>query len=185
MERILAMVEGLSISEITNFDQIYQSILKEFLEKSTVWDFYRMTRKQYINKDEGERESFILKYYNAMVQVNFCYLLSAVSDVSLKFSDVLFVVVLLANDESELKLSFAYKLIPFSANDLGFKDKFCSVSFVSLIINLSFISSSDKICSVSEVLLANDSLSEFEFESESESKSLDVKLPFEYNLTHF
>ena len=53
MERILAMVEGLSTSEITNFDQIDQSILKEFLEKSTVWDFYRMARKQYINKDEG------------------------------------------------------------------------------------------------------------------------------------
>ena len=156
MEGILAMVEGPSTSEITNFDQIDQSILKEFLEKSTVWDFYEMTREQYINKDEGERKSLILKYYNTMVQGNFCYLLSAVSDVSLRFSDALFVVVLLANDESELKLSFAYKLIHLSANDLRLKDKFCSVSFVSLIINLSFISSSDKICSVSEALLAND-----------------------------
>ena len=115
-----------------------------------------MTREQYINKDEGEIKSLILKYYNTMVQDNFCYLLSAVSDVSLRFSDVLFVV-LLANDESELFL--AYKLIHFSANDLGFKDKFCPDSFVSLIINLSFVSSSDKICSVSEALLANDSLS--------------------------
>ena len=70
-------------------------------------------------------------------------MLSAVSDVSLRFSDVLFDVVLLANNSA-------------------FKDKFCSVSFVSLIINLSFISLSDKICSVSEALLANDSLSEFE-----------------------
>ena len=112
-----------------------------------------------------------MKYYNTMVQGNFCYLLPAVSDVSLKFSDVFFVFVLLAKDESELKLSFAYKLIPFSANSLGFKDKFFSVSFVSLIINFSFISSSDKICSVSEALLANDSLSEFESESESKSES--------------
>ena len=156
------MVEGLSTSEITNFDRIDQSILKEFLEKSTVWDFYRMARKQYINKDEGQRKSLILKYYNTMVQGNFCYLLPAVSDVSLKFSDVFFVFVLLAKDESELKLSFAYKLIPFSANDLGFKDKFCSVSFVSLITDLPFISSFDNICSVHEALLANDSLSTFE-----------------------
>ena len=100
------MVEGLSTSEITNFDQIDQSILKEFLEKSTVWDFYRMARKQYINKDEGQRKSLILKYYNTMVQGNFCYLLPAVSDVSLKFSDVFFVFVLLAKDESEIKTVF-------------------------------------------------------------------------------
>ena len=110
MEGILAMVEGPSTPEITNFDQIDQSILKEFIEKSSVWDFYEMTREQYINKDEGERKSLILKYYNTMVEGNFCYLLSAVSDVSLRFSDVLFVV-LLANDKSEL--IFAYKLIHF------------------------------------------------------------------------
>ena len=94
-----------------------------------------------------------------MAEGNFCYLLSAVSDVSLRFSDVLFVV-LLANDKSEL--IFAYKLIHFWANDLGFKDRFCSVSFVSLITDLPFISSFDNICSVHEALLANDSLSTFE-----------------------
>ena len=121
------MVEGPSTSEITNFDQIDQSILKKFLEKSTVWDFYEMAREQYISKDEGERKSLILKCHNTMVQGNFCYLLSAVSDVSLRFSDVFFIV-LLANDESEL--IFAYKLIHFWANNLGFKDKFCSVSFI-------------------------------------------------------
>ena len=34
------MMEGPSASEVTNFDQIDQSVLKEFLGKSTVWDFY-------------------------------------------------------------------------------------------------------------------------------------------------
>ena len=50
------MVEGPSTPEITNFDQIDQSILKEFIEKSSVWDFYEMTREQYINKDKGEKK---------------------------------------------------------------------------------------------------------------------------------
>ena len=71
-----------------------------------------------------------------MVKGNFCYLLSAISDVSLKLSelfdvDTLHSVILLANNS-------------------GFGVKFCSV-FIS-IINLS----SDKFCSVSEALLAND-----------------------------
>ena len=95
-----------------------------------------MTKEQYITKDEGEKRSLILQYYNTMVKGNFCYLLSAVSDVSLKLSelfdvDTLYSVILLANDS-------------------GFGVKFCSV-FIS-IINLS----SDKFCSVSEALLAND-----------------------------
>ena len=33
------MVEAPSTSEVTNFDQIDQSLFKEFLEKATVWDF--------------------------------------------------------------------------------------------------------------------------------------------------
>ena len=60
MEGILAMVEGLSTSEVTNFDQTDPSVFKEFLEKSTVWDFYEMTREQYSTKDDGEKRSLIL-----------------------------------------------------------------------------------------------------------------------------
>ena len=77
MEEILAMVEGPSTSEVKNFDQIDQSLFKEFLEKTSVWDFHEMTREQYSTKDEGE-ESLIINYYNAMVKGKFCYLLSAV-----------------------------------------------------------------------------------------------------------
>ena len=59
MEGIFEMIERPSTSqEITNFNQIDQSILKEFLEKSTVWDFYEMTKEQYTNKDEGEKKIF-------------------------------------------------------------------------------------------------------------------------------
>ena len=88
--------------------------------------------------------------------------MSAVSDVSLKLSelfdvDTLYSVILLANDS-------------------GFGVKFCSV-FIS-IINLS----SDKFCSVSEALLANDiyvsedSESEFDPRSEVKSQSSEVRL---------
>ena len=67
---------------------------------------------------------------------NFCYLFSAVSDVSLKLSEL-------------FDVNTLYSVI-LLANDSGFGVKFCSV-FIS-IINLS----SDKFCSVSEALLAND-----------------------------
>ena len=40
MEDILAMVDGPSTSEITSFDQIDQTIFKELLTKSSVWEFY-------------------------------------------------------------------------------------------------------------------------------------------------
>ena len=52
MEDILAMVEGPSTSEITNFNQIGHNIFKEFLAKSTVWDFYEMSKEEYLNKDD-------------------------------------------------------------------------------------------------------------------------------------
>ena len=65
------MIEGTSTSqEITNFNQIDQSILKEFIENSTVWNFYEMTKEQYTNRDEGEKKSLILQYCNKMVQGN-------------------------------------------------------------------------------------------------------------------
>ena len=79
------MVEGPSTSEVTNFDQIDQPLFKEFLEKTSVWDFHEMTKEQYSTKDEGEKKSLIINYYNAMVEGNFCYLLSAVSAGSFEF----------------------------------------------------------------------------------------------------
>ena len=53
------MVEGPSTSEITTFDQIDQSLFNEMLQKSSVWDFYEITKEEYINKDEGERKPLI------------------------------------------------------------------------------------------------------------------------------
>ena len=66
MEDILAMVEGPSTSEITTFDQIDQNLFKEFLTKTCVWDFYEMSREEYLNKDYIQKQSLILKFYNEM-----------------------------------------------------------------------------------------------------------------------
>ena len=67
MEAILAMVEGPSTSEITSFDQIDHSVFQELLQKSSVWDFYEISKEEYMNKDDGEKKSLILKYYNYML----------------------------------------------------------------------------------------------------------------------
>ena len=54
MENILSMVEGPKPIEITNCDQIDQDILQEFLAKTSVWDFYEITREEYMNKSDND-----------------------------------------------------------------------------------------------------------------------------------
>ena len=68
MENILAMVEGSGTSEITNFGQIDQNLFQELLANSSVWDFYEISRKEYMNKNDSEKKSLILKFYNHMVK---------------------------------------------------------------------------------------------------------------------
>ena len=75
MEAVLAMVEGPSTSEITSFDQIDHSVFQELLQKSSVWDFYEISKEKYMNKDDCEKKSLILKYYNYMLRVSFnCFI---------------------------------------------------------------------------------------------------------------
>ena len=68
MENILAMVEGSGTSEITNFGQIDQNLFQELLANSSVWDFYEISRKEYMKKNDSEKKSLILKFYNHMVK---------------------------------------------------------------------------------------------------------------------
>ena len=68
MENILAMVERPGTSEITNFGQIDQNLFQELLANSSVWDFYEISRKEYMNKNDSEKKSLILKFYNHMVK---------------------------------------------------------------------------------------------------------------------
>ena len=64
MENILSMVEGSKTSEITSCDQIDQDLFQELLAKSSVWDFYEITREEYMNKSNNEKKSLIIKFYN-------------------------------------------------------------------------------------------------------------------------
>ena len=68
MENILAMVEGPKTSEITSCDQIDQDFFQELLVKSSVWDFYEITREKYMNKSHNEKPSLIIKFYNYILK---------------------------------------------------------------------------------------------------------------------
>ena len=68
MENILAMVEGPSSSEISNINQIDQNLLEEFLAKSSVWDFYEMTKEEYSSKGSDQKQVLIIRYYNEVVK---------------------------------------------------------------------------------------------------------------------
>ena len=61
MESILAMVVGPSTSEVTSFHQI-ETVFQELFAKSSVWDFYEISREDYMKKDDDEKKSLILKY---------------------------------------------------------------------------------------------------------------------------
>ena len=53
MEAVLAMLDGRSTSEITSFDLIDHSVFQELLQKSSVWNFYEISKGEYMNKDDG------------------------------------------------------------------------------------------------------------------------------------
>ena len=67
MQNILAIVEAPGTSEITSFDQIDQTVFLEILAKISVWDFYEISREEYMKKDDGEKKYLILKFCNYMV----------------------------------------------------------------------------------------------------------------------
>ena len=66
MENILLMAEGNSSTEISTAEQINEEPLKEFLSKTSVWDFYETAKGEYINNSDDEKKSLIISYYNFM-----------------------------------------------------------------------------------------------------------------------
>ena len=54
MENIFAMVEGPKSTEVTSIDQIDQEIMQDFLAKTSVWDFYEITKEEYMNKSDDD-----------------------------------------------------------------------------------------------------------------------------------
>ena len=77
MEKILAMLEGPKTSEITSCDQIDQDFFQELLVKTSVWDFYEITREEYISKSDNEKKSLIIRFYNYMLKGKFFLFVSA------------------------------------------------------------------------------------------------------------
>ena len=63
MENILSMVAEPKPTEIASCDQIDQDILQEFLAKTSVWDVYEITREEYMNKSNNDKENIIVKFF--------------------------------------------------------------------------------------------------------------------------
>ena len=64
MENLFAMIEGAKSHEISSFEQ---EKMQEFLSKLAMWDFYEMTREEYMNKSADDKKLVILKYYNDLL----------------------------------------------------------------------------------------------------------------------
>ena len=60
------MVEDNSSTEISTVEQIDENLLKEFLNKTSIWDFYETSKREYMNKSDDETKSLIISYYNFM-----------------------------------------------------------------------------------------------------------------------
>ena len=67
MASIMSLVEGSKpVTEISNIEQIDEELLKEFLNKTPLWDFYETSKGDYMNKSDDEKKLLILSYYNYM-----------------------------------------------------------------------------------------------------------------------
>ena len=67
MASIMSLVQGSkSVTEISNIEQIDEELLKEFLNKTPLWDFYETSKRDYMNKSDDEKKLLILSYYNYM-----------------------------------------------------------------------------------------------------------------------
>ena len=62
MDNILSMVEGPKPTKISSVEQINEEILKEFLSKTTVWNFYETTKGEYMNKSDDDKKKLIINY---------------------------------------------------------------------------------------------------------------------------
>ena len=63
MENILSLVEGPKATWVSNIDEIDQETMQEFLQKTSVCDFYDMTRDEYMNKSDNDKKCLIVKFF--------------------------------------------------------------------------------------------------------------------------
>ena len=116
MENILLMVERPKPTEITSIEQTDQETMQEFFAKTSVWDFYEITREEYMNKGDDDKKSLIVKFFNYMTSGKILLFVSLLRGVcSLFFM-------------SEVCIVFS-SMIRFSPVS-SLSVKFCSVSVV-------------------------------------------------------
>ena len=60
------MVEGPKATQVTSLEQINQENLQEYLAKTSVWDFHKITRDEYMNKSDIEKKDLIISFFNYM-----------------------------------------------------------------------------------------------------------------------
>ena len=78
MENILSTVEGNSSTEISTVEQSDENLLKEFLNKTSIWDFYETSKEEYMNKSDDEKICLIISYYNFMIStINLLFVVSS------------------------------------------------------------------------------------------------------------
>ena len=53
----MSLIEGSKpTTEISNIEQIDEELLKEFLNKTPLWDFYETTKGEYMTKSKDEKK---------------------------------------------------------------------------------------------------------------------------------
>ena len=59
------------------------------LTKSSIWDFYEITREEYMNKADNEKKSLIMSFYNHMVRgkIFLCFIFVALAINDSLFND--------------------------------------------------------------------------------------------------
>ena len=62
----MPMVEGPKPTQVTSIEQIDQETMQEFLSKSRLCDFHEMTRDEYMNKSDNDKNDLILSFFNYM-----------------------------------------------------------------------------------------------------------------------
>ena len=72
----MSMIEGSTSNEISTVEQTDHATMQEFLSKLAIWDFFEMSKEEYISKSEHDKKLLIIKYYNALSAGIFCFLLS-------------------------------------------------------------------------------------------------------------
>ena len=135
MENFLSLVEGPKATWVSNSDEIDQETMQEFLQKTSVWDFYDMTRDEYMNESDNDKKRLIVKFFNQILE-----------GTSLLFVSLLFEFCTLITITSA---SLVFKFIEFSSVSgllSSLSVKVCSVSValpaVDLLLAMSDISES-------------------------------------------